>query len=135
MRKRAWMYWLNPIYPACFQIESIFHNDTRKFVRRVTRTHEESKKTFSFDSKRLIPYLIEKEKTEYILSFATEAVIASDTEFISIFLESKYKKLVKKQLATLIDCAIDCDSTPEMKILLLNYRSENNLYREHKCEL
>lgn len=135
MRKRAWMYWLNPIYPACFQIESIFNNDMRKFVRRVTRTQEESKKTFSFDYERLIPYLREKKKPEYILSFATEAVIASDTEFIKIFLESKYKKLVKKQLATLIDCAIDCDSSPEMKLLLMNYRNRNGLYHEHKFEL
>ena len=64
------------------------------------------------------------------------SVVLSDVEIIELFLcQGGRKQFIQKNLATLIDCAIDCDSSPEVKLLLMDYKYRNGLYREHKFEL
>ena len=64
------------------------------------------------------------------------SVVLSDVEIIKLFLcQGGRKQFIQKNLATLIDCAIDCNSSPETKLLLLDYQNENGLYRERKFQL
>jgi len=133
---RAWMYEIDVNHCAwntLYMIECL-NGDIYYFVKRLERIHR-AYLIAGKPSRNAIKYIIAT-MPDCLLVYVMTAVAISEAEFVEAFLNLEgYQQFVHKHIHTLIDCAIDCDSSPEVKLLLMDYKHRNGLYREPKFEL
>lgn len=124
MRKRAWMYHI----PFWVFLHVRDGEPIQLFEEFNNAVHKCALMYYDFDRAKLASI--------GSLDCIVLSVVLSDVEIIKLFLcQGGRKQFIQKNLATLIDCAIDCNSSPETKLLLLDYQNENGLYRERKFQL